>query len=76
MVNSSTGQLTLECLSENHIFHLYVNLMYRTAQKSELMVHEDPKDKQQYMNLSLSYYSALVKLFFTMNEMLQATNKS
>ena len=27
----TTGLPILECLSENHIFHLYVNLMFRTA---------------------------------------------
>ena len=31
VTDPSTGQPVLECLSENHIFHLYVNLMFRTA---------------------------------------------
>ena len=45
-VDSSTvpdpvsGQPILECLQENHIFQLYINLMFRVAQKSELMVVE------------------------------------
>lgn len=40
-----TGQPILECLTENHIFHLYVNLMFRTAQKSEFMVLENHQEK-------------------------------
>ena len=31
VIDPATGQPTLECLSENHIFNLYVNLMFRTA---------------------------------------------
>ena len=64
--DAATGQQVLECLSENHIFHLYVNLMFRTAQKSELMVLERMQEKLQYLKLSLSYYTELVKLFTTM----------
>lgn len=66
-----TGQPTLECLTENHIFHLYVNLMFRTAQKSELMVLERHAEKVQYLRLSLSYYGELVKLFTMMRTMLR-----
>ena len=71
MTDPSTGQPVLECLSENHIFHLYVNLMFRTAQKSELMVLERHQDKLQYLRLSLSYYTELIKLFSVMATMLQ-----
>ena len=71
VTDATTGQPILECLSENHIFHLYVNLMFRTAQKSELMVLERMQEKLQYLKLSLSYYTELVKLFTMMGTMLR-----
>ena len=57
-----SGQSILECLTENHIFHVYVNLMFRTAQKCELMVLESHSEKISYLRLSQSYYAELVKL--------------
>jgi len=71
VTDPASGQQVLECLTENHIFHLYVNLMFRTAQKSELMVLERHREKLQYMQLSLSYYSELVKLLSTMQSMMR-----
>ena len=71
-----SGKPILECLTENHIFHLYVNLMFRTAQKSELMVLENYQEKVQYLRLSLSYYSELVKLFAMMRTMLRDSGVS
>ena len=75
VTDATTGQPILECLSENHIFHLYVNLMFRTAQKSELLVLERIQEKLQYLKLSLSYYTELLKLFTMMGTMLrESTN--
>ena len=45
--------------------------MFRTAQKSELMVLERLQEKLQYLRLSLSYYTELVKLFTMMATMLR-----
>ena len=66
----ATGKPVLECLLESHNFNSYVNLMYRTAQKSELMVLETYSEKVKYLKLSLSYYTELFKLFMTMSQVL------
>ena len=71
MPDPVTGKPVLECLTESHIFHLYVNLLFRTGQKSELMVLERHAEKVQYLRLSINKYTELVKLFTMMRTMLK-----
>lgn len=60
----------LECLTENHIFNLYINLMFRSAQKSEHMVLDKHNEKVQYLQFSLSYYTELINLLAMVQRML------